>query len=106
MDLTAFRIVQEALTNVTKHAAADAAHVRLAYSGSRLLITVSDDGPAAAPDASAPGRGFGVMGMQHVTPDWSSARSRWRKRFVMHTGPVLPAFNASRYSPAGRPSAR
>ncbi|WP_079051188.1 sensor histidine kinase [Streptomyces curacoi] len=65
VDLTAFRIVQEALTNVTKHAATEAAHVRLTYSGTRLLITVSNDGAAAAP---APGtaqcRGFGVMGMR------------------------------------------
>ncbi|UXY20976.1 sensor histidine kinase [Streptomyces cynarae] len=65
VDLTAFRIVQEALTNVTKHAAAEAAHVRLAYSGSRLLITVSNDGPAATPvPEGALSRGFGVMGMR------------------------------------------
>jgi signal transduction histidine kinase len=80
VDLTAFRIVQEALTNVTKHAAADSAHVRLAYSGSRLLITVSNDGPDTAgapgtpgdPDTpgaadaadAVPSRGFGVMGMR------------------------------------------
>jgi signal transduction histidine kinase len=65
VDLTAFRIVQEALTNVTKHAAAEVAHIRLAYSGSRLLITVSNDGPAT-PSASeaAQRRGFGVMGMR------------------------------------------
>ncbi|WP_369170836.1 sensor histidine kinase [Streptomyces sp. R28] len=65
VDLTAFRIVQEALTNVTKHAAAEAAHVRLEYSGSRLMITVSNDGPAAptAPEALQ-SRGFGVMGMR------------------------------------------
>jgi signal transduction histidine kinase len=62
VDLTAFRIVQEALTNVTKHAAAEAAHVRLEYSGSRLMITVSNDGPAA-PEALQ-SRGFGVMGMR------------------------------------------
>ncbi|MGR6971690.1 sensor histidine kinase [Streptomyces cynarae] len=65
VDLTAFRIVQEALTNVTKHAAAEAAHVRLAYSGSRLLITVSNDGPAATSvPEGALSRGFGVIGMR------------------------------------------
>ncbi|WP_086711432.1 sensor histidine kinase [Streptomyces antimycoticus] len=71
VDLTAFRIVQEALTNVTKHAAADAAHVRIAYAGSRLLITVSNDGPDTTgtmghTDAAetGPSRGFGVMGMR------------------------------------------
>jgi signal transduction histidine kinase len=68
VDLTAFRIVQEALTNVTKHAAGEAAHVRLAYRGSRLLITVADDGPAGPPAVTGPepaeARGFGVMGMR------------------------------------------
>ncbi|MER7923003.1 sensor histidine kinase [Streptomyces sp. NPDC096057] len=65
VDLTAFRIVQEALTNVSKHARAETAHVRLVYSGSRLLLTVSNDGPAASPVPEAtPSRGFGVMGMR------------------------------------------
>ncbi|MFF5365737.1 sensor histidine kinase [Streptomyces sp. NPDC013187] len=62
VDLTAYRIVQEALTNVTKHAAAEAAHVLLAYTGSRLLITVTNDGPSEP--AVPRGRGFGVMGMR------------------------------------------
>jgi signal transduction histidine kinase len=62
VDLTAYRIVQEALTNVTKHATAEAARVLLTYTGSRLLITVSNDGPSK-PEA-ARGRGFGVMGMR------------------------------------------
>ncbi|MEV2210872.1 sensor histidine kinase [Streptomyces sp. NPDC050997] len=63
VDLTAFRIVQEALTNVTKHAATESAHVRLAYADSRLQITVSNDGPPVAP-ATPRGTGFGVMGMR------------------------------------------
>ncbi|PTH87126.1 two-component sensor histidine kinase [Streptomyces sp. A244] len=62
VDLTAYRIVQEALTNVTKHATAEAARILLTYTGSRLLITVSNDGPSK-PEA-ARGRGFGVMGMR------------------------------------------
>ncbi|WP_086561633.1 sensor histidine kinase [Streptomyces africanus] len=65
VDLTAFRIVQEALTNVTKHAGAEAAHVRLAYTGSRLLITVTDDGTGKPAAEAPPGsRGFGVIGMR------------------------------------------
>ncbi|WP_129285809.1 sensor histidine kinase [Streptomyces sp. GZWMJZ-114] len=67
VDLTAYRIVQEALTNVTKHAAAPTARVRLAYLGSRVVITISNDGPGTGPaDATAPepGRGFGIIGMR------------------------------------------
>ncbi|MEU2539480.1 sensor histidine kinase [Streptomyces iakyrus] len=62
VDLTAYRIVQEALTNVTKHATAEAARILLTYTGSRLLITVSNDGPSK-PEAAG-GRGFGVTGMR------------------------------------------
>ncbi|KQX94619.1 MULTISPECIES: sensor histidine kinase [Streptomyces] len=62
-DLTAFRIVQEALTNVTKHARTGAARVRLVYSDDRLSLTVTDSG-AAVRTASAPGRGFGLIGMR------------------------------------------
>ncbi|MFJ4201838.1 sensor histidine kinase [Streptomyces sviceus] len=63
VDLTAFRIVQEALTNVTKHAATQTAHVRFVYAGPRLLITVTDEGPPA-PATPEPAKGFGVMGMR------------------------------------------
>ncbi|MFJ9584604.1 sensor histidine kinase [Streptomyces acidicola] len=62
VDLTAYRIIQEALTNATKHASDHAAHVRLAYSGSRLLITVTNDGTATTP--TVPGGGYGLMGMR------------------------------------------
>ncbi|GAB2886405.1 sensor histidine kinase [Streptomyces mayteni] len=68
LDLTAYRILQEALTNVAKHAATPTARVRLAYSLRRLTLTVTnetddtdsadgtDDGPAAG--------GFGLLGMR------------------------------------------
>jgi signal transduction histidine kinase len=64
VDLTAFRIVQEALTNVTKHAASETAHVRLGYSRDRLTLTVSDDGATTVHSAPAPGHGFGLIGMR------------------------------------------
>ncbi|WP_405886038.1 sensor histidine kinase [Streptomyces sp. NBC_01136] len=64
VDLTAFRIIQEALTNVAKHAASDTAHVRLVYSHNRLTITVTDDGASTVPTAPAPGHGFGLIGMR------------------------------------------
>ncbi|MFG2965576.1 sensor histidine kinase [Streptomyces sp. NPDC048288] len=64
VDLTAYRIVQEALTNVTKHAAAEAAYVRLGWSPDRLTLTVTDDGTATAPTATASGSGFGLIGMR------------------------------------------
>jgi signal transduction histidine kinase len=44
LDLSAFRIVQEALTNVVKHSGADSCHVVLHYGASYLLIKVTDPG--------------------------------------------------------------
>ncbi|MEU6192297.1 sensor histidine kinase [Streptomyces sp. NPDC047061] len=62
VDLTAYRIIQEALTNATKHASDRAAHIRLSYSDSFLSITVTNDGTAVAP--AVPGGGYGLMGMR------------------------------------------
>ncbi len=54
LDLSAFRIVQEALTNVVKHSGADRGQVLLGYGPRDLLIEVTDHGPAVpAPVAAA-----------------------------------------------------
>jgi signal transduction histidine kinase len=61
LDLSAYRIVQEALTNTLKHARADTAEVNVRYSPAGLLLEVLDDGRPAAPAAQhgpAPGRGL------------------------------------------------
>jgi signal transduction histidine kinase len=63
VDLTAYRIVQEALTNVTKHAATSAARVRLSYSYDRLTIRVTDDGGGTAATPAPAQSGFGLIGM-------------------------------------------
>ena len=65
-DLTAFRIIQEALTNVTKHAPGSQARVWLAYAGDRLDITVTNDSSGSPPAAAsaAPGSGYGLIGMR------------------------------------------
>ncbi|MGI5459912.1 sensor histidine kinase [Streptomyces sp. CA-249302] len=63
-DLTAYRIVQEALTNVTKHAATREAEVRLVYSAGTLAVTVANEGTGAPVVPAPPGGGYGVMGMR------------------------------------------
>jgi signal transduction histidine kinase len=60
LDLTAYRLVQEALTNTLKHAHASRADVRLAYRDDALEVTVRDDG--RGPDPSAPS-GTGLLGL-------------------------------------------
>ncbi|MFJ4205377.1 sensor histidine kinase [Streptomyces sviceus] len=53
VDLTAYRIVQEALTNVTKHAGTRNARVDLAWNRDRVTLTVADDGGVARTASSA-----------------------------------------------------
>ncbi|MGH1571106.1 sensor histidine kinase [Methylobacterium sp. P31] len=59
----AFRIVQEALTNVLRHGAATGIEVRAHNDGSALLIEVSDDGCGIDRSASINGR-LGLAGMR------------------------------------------
>ena len=47
VDLTAYRLIQESLTNTTKHAAGASASVRLTYRPGVLALAVEDDGPRA-----------------------------------------------------------
>jgi signal transduction histidine kinase len=63
VDLAAYRVVQESLTNVVRHAGPARATVRLAYGPADLVVEVSDDG-AAPPDAARPGGGHGIAGMR------------------------------------------
>ena len=65
IDLAAYRVVQEALTNVMKHAGPVRTTVRIQYRPRDLLITVSDAGPLpdSAPAAAGPGAGEGVEGV-------------------------------------------
>ncbi|WP_329537744.1 sensor histidine kinase (plasmid) [Streptomyces sp. NBC_01450] len=66
VDLSAYRIVQEALTNITKHAPGGTAHVRLGYGHERLTITVANTPGrhSAAPSRTPDGDGFGLIGMR------------------------------------------
>ncbi|MEV0705322.1 histidine kinase [Saccharopolyspora sp. NPDC050389] len=61
VDRTAYRIVQESLTNIARHAAAATAAVRIDYRPDALVIRVDDDGKAT-PD-TAPVPGVGLLGM-------------------------------------------
>ncbi|MBZ6192174.1 sensor histidine kinase [Streptomyces olivaceus] len=64
LDLTAYRIVQEALTNVTKHAGPASAEVRLAHGARFLTLTVTNGTAAGSRPAPPPGPGFGLLGMR------------------------------------------
>lgn len=61
-DLAAFRIVQEALTNVVRHSGSRHARVALEHDGRELRLRIDDDGPATSADAG--GSGSGLVGMR------------------------------------------
>jgi signal transduction histidine kinase len=61
LDLSAFRIVQEGLTNALKHARASRADVTVRFGPDDLYVEVRDDGVGAA---SANGRGHGLVGVR------------------------------------------
>jgi signal transduction histidine kinase len=65
VDRAAYRIVQESLTNVRRHAGVDAsASVTITYGASYLAIRVSDDGTGAGAPVATPGTGTGIAGMR------------------------------------------
>lgn len=63
IELTAYRLVQEALTNVVKHAAGASVRVRIEYADDHLRVEVADTGgrPAASADTGA---GRGLVGLR------------------------------------------
>jgi signal transduction histidine kinase len=64
VDLAAYRVVQEALTNVMKHANQARTVVRIEYLPHELLIDVADDGVAAGAGRLQPGGGRGLIGLR------------------------------------------
>ena len=93
VDLVAYRVIQEALTNVLKHARATSAAVAVRY-GERLLeLTVEDDGASAGVN----GGGHGLVGMQERVALYGGtleARPRPEGGFRVHA--ALPLRERSR----------
>jgi signal transduction histidine kinase len=73
VDVSAYRIVQEALTNTLKHAEASRVEIRLRYGPGELDLEVVDDG--SAPAATGVGTGLGLIGM--------------RERAALHGGKLI-----------------
>ena len=61
VELNAYRVVQEGLTNALKHAPRSTITITITYRAEDLLVEVSDDGGATRP---GPGGGFGLAGLR------------------------------------------
>jgi signal transduction histidine kinase len=64
VDLTAYRIVQESLTNVLRHAGATLARVAIRYEPGGLVVQVEDDGDSSSNGGPRASDGHGLAGMR------------------------------------------
>ena len=64
VSLTLFRIVQEALTNIARHAGATAAHVELTAAEGEVVLRISDDGRGVRAEEISGARALGILGMR------------------------------------------
>ena len=62
VESTIFRLVQESLTNVVKHAEAEHVEIEVSEADGRIAVCVHDDGRGFYP--ARPGEGFGLLGMR------------------------------------------
>jgi signal transduction histidine kinase len=64
VDLAAYRIVQESLTNVVRHAGPATATVRVGYEPAAVVLEIADDGRGRASSSAAGPAGYGIAGMR------------------------------------------
>jgi signal transduction histidine kinase len=70
MAVSLFRIVQELLTNVLRHAGASRVEIRLGRDGGDLVLAVADDGRGFRPEAVSAGRSFGLLELEERARMW------------------------------------
>ena len=106
VDLAAYRIVQEALTNVVKHAASTTASVAIEVSGEVLSLSVTNDGDRGVPAQLFPRSGQGLIGMQERVALYDghmSADHRPGGGFVVRAAiPLRPTARTRPMAPLGR----
>jgi signal transduction histidine kinase len=99
IDLTAYRIVQEALTNALKHAGSARASVTVSYEPNEVVLSIEDDGegPRDGYELSESGGGHGLVGMQERAALYGGRVQAGRRRgggFAVHarlpTRPAVP----------------
>ena len=110
IDLTAYRIVQEALTNAIKHAGSAQARVTVSYEPNEVVLSIEDDGEGPREDyeLSEAGGGHGLVGMRERAALYGGLVQAGRRRgggFAVRaqlpTRPLVPGAELSKAS-AGR----
>ena len=97
VDLTAYRVIQESLTNTTKHAAGAGAAVRVVFRPRALTVAIDDDGRTGDPVACEDGHG--IIGMREratALGGWLAAGPRDGGGFRVLAELPLPAVAAAR----------
>ena len=100
VEVVAYRLVQEALTNVVKHAAATAVDIAVQERDGALQVTVRDDGGGF--DADADAEGFGLLGMQERV---TALGGRLDVVSIPGAGTTICALLPARHRPAPAPRA-
>jgi signal transduction histidine kinase len=62
--ITIFRIFQEVLTNIARHAEASEAHVQLEQTANQVILTVKDNGRGISEEEAQRAQGLGLLGMR------------------------------------------
>lgn len=93
VDLTAYRIIQEALTNSLRHAGAARAQVTIRYRPHELDLEIADDGSGSGSAARADGTGNGLAGMRERVALYGG---------TLDTGPGETGFTVRARLPTGR----
>lgn len=89
---TAYRVVQEALTNVTKHSGpGSSVFIRIQWTANSLLLDVDDDGGGTPPIKSPASLGFGLLGLQERVIVAGGTLSHGRDGKGFHVHAELPA---------------
>ncbi|WP_051752416.1 sensor histidine kinase [Streptosporangium amethystogenes] len=94
VDLSAYRILQEALTNARSHAPDANVRIELAYLQDTLAIRVSDDGPGPSPNAG----GHGLVGMRErvvMLGGWLNTGTAPEGGFLIEAGLPLTRVEAA-----------
>jgi signal transduction histidine kinase len=100
--LALYRMIQEALTNSLKHAAATSAQIRLTYLPGEVGLEVTDDGQPGAEPANGIAAGHGVAGMRERAAVFGGEVSAgpgpdggWRVHTVLRVGPAAAGHGAT-----------